>query len=508
MHVLIRKYLNLIDVTLDGASPTPGPLIDLLAPPLTYMQREQLRGADAYDPITNTRQRVRLTERRLWTLSEDMKFTTSVGLMQKVCRILQDNGYVPHYKDITPARERPNAYDGSWENVLQYITFRARQQDCLQAIINNPCGVIKAVTGFGKGVILAAVCLYYPKAKIDIIIESLDIANDLQRRLTEFIPGVGIINGTKNKPGRVTIVSAGSLHKVDGLADFVLGDECHTLGAPSYAEPLGYKYRWARCYGFSATPHGRSDGTEARIEGLFGPIIFEITYQEAEALGLVVPVRVHWLPIEMTKNPVAGYTADTAKKRWGIWRNDVRNAAYANHIHETYAADKQVLALVESIEHAVYLKRFLPEFELAYSNMKQNDFLSYVASGLLPASFPEMTPERRIAMKTAFKAGTLKRVIATDVWSTGVDFEALEVVARLDEREGEVASTQGPGRATRILTTAEGSKAYGDVIDAIDYWDENFKRKSRARFNIYDGMGWGSNWPTGRRNISERRGPR
>lgn len=508
MHLLLRKYGNLLDVSTDGASPTPQAIVDLLAPALTYTQREHLRGADAYDPLTGKHQRVRLTTRAVWQLSLDGKLTTPFGFLYRVAKVLRDNGCTPHFVDVSPPRKRPNCYDGNWDNVCRFITFRPRQQECVQAVLDNPCGVIKAVTGFGKTELFAALALYYSYAKIDIVVDSIDIARDIQRRMLAYVPGIGFIGDGDDDPQRVTVVSASSLHKVDGEADIVFGEECHQLAAPSVAEPFAYKYRHAKAFGWSATPYGRSDGTEARVEAMFGPMIFEITYQEAEALGLVVPVRVNWLPIEMPENPVAGYKADAAKKRWGIWRNDFRNNAYAEFIHNNYPVEKQILLLVETIEHAVHLRRFLPEFQLVYANMKKSDFAGYVASGLLPADFPEMTPDRRMLMKAAFQGGSLRRVIATDVWSTGVDFKSLEVVGRLDEREGEVVNTQGPGRVSRIYDTADGPKQYGEVIDAIDYWDDNFKRKSRARYKHYDGMGWTQNWPSGRRQIADARGPR
>jgi hypothetical protein len=229
----------------------------------------------------------------------------------------------------------------------------------------------------------------------------------------------------------------------------------------------------------------------------FGPQIFSMTYKEAERLGLVVPIRVRWVPVWMQNgiNPARGKRTRNSRLRWGIWRNQERNAAIAADFRSHYDASTQVLMAVSTVEHAIFLWQHLPEFTLCHGEIEEERFDGYKRAGLLPENFQSMTAERRDMMRTAFEEQVLKRVIATDIWSTGVDFEGLQVLYRCDARESPILDAQWPGRVSRIY---EG-KGCGEVIDLVDRWDESFLRKSRTRKNHYDDYEWSQDWPRGRR---------
>jgi superfamily II DNA or RNA helicase len=212
--------------------------------------------------------------------------------------------------------------------------------------------------------IIVMVCLLYPNARIHVVTPSKDLVSKTVRILTKYLPNVGQVGMNKKKLGRVTVFSADSLHLSDGDADIVLADEIHELAAPSYSEALA-KYRYSRNFGFSATPEGRMDGADAKLESLFGEKIFDLTYQEAVKLNLVVPIVVEWLDVRADINPCAN-KKETAKKRWGIWRHDLRNQLIADRV-SSFSDDEQVLILVETIEHLLFLRQYLPNFTLCYS---------------------------------------------------------------------------------------------------------------------------------------------
>ncbi len=152
---------------------------------------------------------------------------------------------------------------------------------------------------------------------------------------------------------------------------------------------------------------------------------------------------------------------------------------------QEFADDVQCLVLVATVDHAVRLKQFLPEYKLCYDQCK--DYAGFVKSGLLdPADEPPMTPVRREAMRTQFEDGTLKKVIATDVWSTGVDFAALPVLCRADGRDSRIMDTQAPCRANRIFD----GKAYALVIDGMDFFHDTLHGRSNRRKRHYIKQGW------------------
>jgi superfamily II DNA or RNA helicase len=91
-------------------------------------------------------------------------------------------------------------------------------------------------------------------------------------------------------------------------------------------------------------------------------------------------------------------------------------------------------------------------------------------------------------MSKDFEAGTLKKVIATDVWSTGVDFPQLSVLIRADARASEIMDVQAPGRVVRRHDAS--GKDHGLVIDCMDYFDGALMRRSIERKRTYTKQGW------------------
>lgn len=486
--VLMRRQNNVLELSINGGQ-LPPPLQERLEAQLSYTHLTALRGAEAVDPDSGAYRPLRTDRVQLYRYDQSGRFGCSRGWEYRLRDLLTAAGYEINYQVLPPFIDPENhAFD--FERVYDRMELRARQDECLAAIASNDMGVVVAPTGFGKSYLFAAICMLYPKAKIHVITKRRDVVKRLHRHLTKFIPNVGQVGAGKARWGRVTVVTADSMHKVDHTRqhepDIVLADEVHELMAPTYLDQLAL-YERARMYGFTATPDGRFDGASYRIEGLFGRPIFEMTYPEAVALGLVVPVKVEWVNVHIDKNPCEDF-ADTRKERWGIWRNDERNAMIAKKANE-FAEDEQVLILVRSVEHAIYLKQHLPHFKLCYDKIDDAEYRGYVSNQLLdPHDEPAMISARRDRMQIEFEAGTLKKVIATDVWSTGVDFPQLAVLIRADARSSEIIDIQAPGRVVRRHDAS--GKQYGLVIDLMDHFDGTFLRRSQQRRRNYKAQGW------------------
>ena len=501
MQLLIRRSGNLIDVSPDGVSPLPLDCLNLLTPLMRYEHKTLLRGHAAYDAASGQRSSISVELRNLYAM-EQGRLTTGVGYINTINAVLQRHGHAVHYLDLSPPRPRPDCYVPDWNNLLPHVTFRPRQQECLQAIVDHEFGLIDACTGFGKTELFKMIALLFPRARIHIVVRPKDVAARIVRQLSKVLPNVGMVGGGKARTGRVTVYTADSLHRSDGDCDILLCDEAHQLVAETYVRELGRAYRFSRNFAFTATPEGRMDGACARLKMFFGDCIFRLTYQEGVALGLVVPIHVRWLPIRLQHNPAAGKTG-TSRDRWGIWRNTERNAIIANDARTTYPADTQVLMLCATVDHAIHLWQHLPEFTLCYSGLDEEDFERYQKNHYIPFSFQRMTTQRRDAMRNDFEEGVLKKVIATDVWATGVDFARLQVCYRVDCRESEILDTQAGGRPSRIFTGEDGVvKEYGEVVDCVDLFDKTLKRKAETRKRHYRKLGWSQDWPSGRRQIS------
>jgi superfamily II DNA or RNA helicase len=485
--ITLCKSGNLLTVSaFGGKDALPSHLKQIIEPLLCYTKKELLYGADRYDDMTGLMiNKVKTQDRRCYRYDTCGRLITNFGMVYRLAKSLKEAGYELDIRETVEERVRPDCYDYDINKVLRYFKFRERQEECLHAILTRPCGIVHAVTGFGKLVMIAMVCLAFPHAKIDIVTRRATLVNKINNYLTRYIANVGQVGGGIRTEGRVTVYTAGSLHHSKFDADIVLADEAHELAAEKSSEHLA-RYRSARMFGFTASPRGRIDGTDIRLEALFGRTIFYISYQEAVELGLVVPIRVEWSDVYLKTNPCAGLE-DVPKKRWGLWQNDERNQLIANKA-KTFSDDDQVLILVETIEHAVHLRKFLPDYALVYDQMETDDWRSYIRAGLINPNEVQMTPERKEAMRVAFEKGELRKAIATKIWSVGIDPAGLTAVIRADASASEIMDIQAPGRVCR--THSASGKQVGIVCDFRDQFDTTFFNKAKRRYSHYVSMGW------------------
>lgn len=482
---------NILEVSAQGQQ-LPEAVSRILEPHFQFHYVKHLFGKDRINPVTGFVQPVRKESRDLFLYDRYGRMVLPGGFKDKVIQLLHDYGFsieVGEYPLPQELAARPDRYVEDPEEVRKNFTFRPRQEDCLMAILANKRGLIHAVTGFGKMVIIAMICMAYPRAKIHICTYSADLVVKIVQFLTKFFSAVGQVGAGKVEYGtRITVFTANSLHRSAKDADILLVDEAHLLLSDKTSAQLA-QYRYSRNFALTASPKGRKDGTDVRMEALFGKTIFFIPYDEAVSLGLVVPIVVEWTDVVLESNPCLNRQGVT-KERWGIWRNTERNkiiAAKAN----TFDPDEQVQILVKTVEHAVYLRRFLPDYTLVYNQVDLADRAAYLDKGWLTENDPVMTPEVKLALRQQFEAGTLKKVISTSTWATGIDPTQLVALIRADAAASEIMDTQGPGRVSR--THAASGKSVGIVCDFHDQFDPSYRRKAKARAKSYEGHGWEQN---------------
>jgi hypothetical protein len=240
-------------------------------------------------------------------------------------------------------------------------------------------------------------------------------------------------------------------------------------------------------YAFTATPSGRIDGTDIRMDALFGWQIFYLPYPEALKLGLVVPIRVEWIPMRLSYNPCAGLD-DFGRKRRGIWTNTERNERFAWKMKQ-FGKDDQVLACVDTIEHAVHLWQHVKDdgYVLVYNEMEEKDMRKYKKDGMLPKNFPDMTPQLKENYRVEFEAGRLKKAIST-MWDVGVDPVHLAALTRMDAADSSIDDVQAPGRAARRNEANPGK--VGVIIDSLDHFDSTLHRRAKSRATRYAANEW------------------
>jgi superfamily II DNA or RNA helicase len=489
--ITLRKSGTILEVSLDGHSPLPEGVRRLLEPELSYVHKRFLYGAARRCPVTGIDRRVEISNKQIYRYDQLGRMVTGFGFYHRVGEILKANNFQLRYVNKDPKSEdrpRPRCYEFHPELVTRHFQYRPRQEECLHNIAKSPCGIIHAATGFGKMAAIAMHCLAFPFAKTNITTKRVRLIRKMQAYLTKYIPDVGMVGDGENNPGRmVTLFSSASLHHAQPWdADFLLGDEAHELLADKSSMFLA-KYNLSRNFAYTATDTGRLDGTDVRMESLFGPRIFSCPYWEAVQLGLVVPIRVEWSDVKMDTNP-ADEDNETAKKRWGLWRNAHRNDIIAKRA-QSFSEEEQVLILVDTVEHAMFLRQHLPEYTMVYGSNEVERWEYYIKHDMIPADMPKMTPKRIEELRQQFEDGTLKKVIATGVWAVGIDPVHLVALIRASGGSSEIMDVQAPGRVAR-RSPVPGVKPYGVVCDFRDQFDSNFSNAARTRFKHYREMRW------------------
>jgi superfamily II DNA or RNA helicase len=336
-------------------------------------------------------------------------------------------------------------------------------------------------------------CKAWPEANIIICSPFKRVVQRTYQELLEVLgPNeVGLIGAGGHTRARVTVATAQSLGHCDlDKVRLFIFDEVHKAAAPKTSALLS-EIRLARMIGFSASPKGRSDGADLETEALFGPVIFDASYKEAQDAGSIVPVDVYVVRCAGLEGVEERTTS--ALNRHGIWRHKGRNrkvAAAVAWARAQFGQDIQILVSVSTVDHCVHLGALLPDFAVCYGNMDTDERDKFARWGLIDPKIHPLTAKERERLEGDFEKGSLKRCVATatsgGVWSTGVDFPHLRVLIRADGQGSSILNTQIPGRVSRV---SEG-KERGVVIDFDDSHHDTLGRRAERRFSSYRGKGW------------------
>lgn len=488
-------------LSVDTLSPE---ICQLLEDTLSYTRVIQLRGKEA--AIAKASQRFEPIACYRYVASPQVglpaRMIIPAGFLSKVARALRAHGYRPVLRNLRP-HPKPAVFDPVWSRA-EGVTWKWMQREILSKLFSREFGQVKCPPGYGKSFLIYMICKLLPKCRIAIATHSVDVLEQLHSELAMRLPSVGLVSGrTKRQGSRATCYSGKSLHHCEKDVDLLLVDEVHEWGTDHYFEKLSLpSFRFARRWAFSANVGDRSDNADFELEGVFGPCVAHLTYPDCEAQHCVTPIEIHWRNCVMDYDPAANETSETAQERAAIWQNDYRNSLIAEDARSF--PDHQVLISVRTIEHAMFLKKKLPEFTLCYSQDGLNEEGAvewYREIGCIKDDEPLMTLDRRRQLKKAFEHGQLRNVIANTVWKRGVDFRMLQVLIRADAESSLISDTQIPGRTSRICD--ETGKETSIVIDYRDQFNSKYRSRAERRHGHYSEIGWRQVMPARRRRGRE-----
>lgn len=477
--------------------PLPSPLLSLLDAEIGYHYKTQDR---TVDPPKTVVEHV-----PLFQVEPDGSVITSIGWRYRLGRHCRRLGLAHRWVSLDPpwrAGEecgqpwpRKDRYRADFDRFFQAgYDLRSGQDQILALMEALEHAQFAAPTGSGKSFLIGAYALTHPDARIHVVTPSVQLQEGLRGAIQEVLgQPVGIVNGNTVEWHRVSVVSAHSLHKVEcddphdpRFADTLIGDEVHELAAPKFQGGLA-RYQHCRAYGFSASLGVRYDGADPFLEGVFGEVRYQASYQASVEQGCVVPIEVEWLRYCCSSNLSALRNPVTRKKR-GIWQNADRNAAIADRVLRCDPG-QQVLIMVDTVEHLLFLKELLPDAALAYNpqSMTPARYREAVTQGILhPERDPPLTRPLLSRLRQRYGAGEVPLAIATGVWYRGVDFPQLALLVRAEGKQSRTADIQAPGRLSRLFA----GKRQGRLIDLWDESDNGFLRSSVFRHKSYALAGW------------------
>lgn len=254
--------------------------------------------------------------------------------------------------------------------------------------------------------------------------------------------------------------------------EFLIVDEAHKAaasGAYSVIQMCPAYYR----VGMSGTPLDRADGANLKVLAAFGECAFRVSNSQMRDAGVIPDAQI---TLYSVPGHVEGFYG---KYKWndlyleGIVYNEYRNRIAVDAARRVFDKGGKVLMLFKSIEHGEVLGDLLDEAGVEH----------------LVLDGSSKTEARRDALDQ-FSAGTLRVIVASAIFGTGIDipdgFDLLALMAggkgKLGDDRGGIAVLQNLGRGLR-----------GDgKVEVIDFMDEHHRtlyKHSVGRLQIYQGQG-------------------
>lgn len=413
-----------------------------------------------------------------------------IGAWHKLKEELDKQGEEYEVEDKRDPKLKPEPnYD-----CLQNVEFRSGQVEAIAAIVTADCGLLCSSVGYGKSFVIRQLCKMYSTLNILVVCMSGEVVKELYRDIAKELPGeVGLLNMDNNDVNgkRIIVTTAKSMVKIKPeQVQLLLVDECHNFGYNESGFELE-KFCFCRRFGFTATPV-RNNGDLKYFESLFGPVLQQYSFEDSVQAGSVTPIKYAMLP--STKK--LDYLNDLSKdlpaaivNRLYYTNNPVRNSQIVKCFRDLKASapDKQIIIMVQAIEHLIRLCEQLPECYFAHGERGSLDKYKK-KKGLTDVNmtkYRQSTKQLNWVKKCA-ETGEYQYIICTGVWKQGINLSHLAILIRADGAVSNIPSVQIPGRLARL----DENKPVAYLIDFADDFTEASERRAKEREKHYVKEGW------------------
>jgi len=378
-------------------------------------------------------------------------------------------------------------------------------------------GVVVLPTGAGK-TLVAALAIARAHTRALMLVPTIDLCRQTRQALVDALglpdEAVGIVCAGDREWDRPIVVStydsaAAALGRV-GDFGLLVADEVHHLPAPGYraiAEAATAPYR----LGVSATL-ARSDGREADLDDLIGPVVYTEKPETLSADGYLAPYRVITLRVDLSPAERAAYDRDMARyleyrdqsggtgmdagaflmemRKKSVFDRDARAAMLAYQRARTLALTSQ--AKTELLE--TLLIRHRAERCLVFA--EHVEAVEAVGRAYLLPTITGQTPAaERAALTADFAEGRITKIAVSRVWNEGVNVPAASVAIIMAGTGMERDAIQ---RLGRILRPAPGKQAVLYELVARQTAEEGISARRGLRRMPEPGHGQGASSPASR----------
>jgi len=409
-------------------------------------------------------------------------FSFPTGLLDKVVDLLKSTGLVVNINDMrkpitqnSPLTCKTAPWD--W------------QEDILKDCLTKIRGIIRAPTGSGKSIVMTNLMARINNPHTIILVNKRDILYQLKRDVAADLSvelgqvGDGIVDIKPITLVMVQTLAAVYKIKLEGFDEkdttklgqkvfdirtmvdatgCLMADEVHNMVAKTYYSLQKYFKNAYYKFGFSATPY-RTDQADILLEAAFGPRISDKSCSELIEKGFLAKPKFYLVRIKHKRAPsTLDYAALYDQE---ITTNEDRNFAIVKLGTKFWKQGKRILIIVTMRRHGKLLEEM---FGMVIG--KEN--VRYVHGNT----------DTDVRMKTLedLNLGNIRLVIATKIYSEGINVKNLEVLINTKAQESPVDFVQIIGRAMR--KTPEKDRVC--IIDMYDYGCRFFETHSKARLEV------------------------
>lgn len=349
-------------------------------------------------------------------------------------------------------------------------------------------GVILQATGTGKTIIALSIIKSFEGYNILILCPNTQLVSQWHSELKRFnFKDICVLTGgDKNIYGKIVVSNVQTyirqnLIELADYFDIVIVDEAHLAFSPNPQktkskkstpnEGSSYEKILSKCLapvrlGFTATMP-TDQAKVLNIEGLLGPIISQITFDEAIDMGILSEPRVELICVPENR----------AISRLRSYKEEYQQGIVENKLRNRLIIEKVIQWANKGLTSIIFITR-RDHGEILYSLAKDEGFLvEYVHGDTFQATRDEV--------KAKLNNLDIDLVVASVIWREGINIPTLGGIFIAGGGESEMALIQAAGRALRKVKGKD-QAMIGDCLDIGPHLSQH----SIARLQTYVKLGW------------------